>query len=113
MPVFSPAVRTGDLVFLSGTIGNRPGTREVVPGGIGRETEQALGNIQALLEGIDLSLADVVKCTVFLTDLDDFPAMNQVYARFFPEDPPARTTVGVSELVLGAKVEIECIAAWR
>lgn len=113
LPVFSPAVRTGDLVFLSGTIGNRPGTREVVPGGIIPETEQTLTNIRTLLDGIGLSLADVVKCTVFLDDMADYDAMNEVYARFFPEDPPARSTLGADGLALGAAVEIECIAAWR
>lgn len=113
LPVFSPAVRTGDLVFLSGTIGNRPGTREVVSGGIVPETEQALTNIRTLLEEIGLSLTDVVKCTVFLGDMRDYDAMNEVYARFFPKDPPARSTVGVDGLALGARVEIECIAAWR
>ena len=113
LPVFSPAIRTGNLVFLSGSIGTRPGAREVVPGGIGPETEQTLTNIQTLLEDIGLSLTDVVKCTVFLADIEDFAAMNEVYARYFPEDPPARSTVAVSGLALGALTEIECIAAWR
>lgn len=113
LPVFSPAVRTGDLVFLSGTIGNRPGTRELVSGGIVPETEQALTNIETLLEEIGLSMEDVVKCTVFLADMRDYEAMNGVYARFFPEDPPARSTLGANGLALGARIEIECIAAWR
>jgi 2-iminobutanoate/2-iminopropanoate deaminase len=113
LPVFSPAVRTGNLVFLSGQIGNRPGTLELVPGGIGPETEQTLSGIRTLLEGIGLSLADVVKCTVFLADIADYPAMNEVYARFFPKDPPARSTLAASGLALGARIEIECIAAMR
>jgi reactive intermediate/imine deaminase len=113
LPVFSPAVRTGDLVFLSGTIGNRPGTREVVSGGIVPETEQALTNIETLLEGIGLAMEDVVKCTVFLADMRDYERMNEVYARFFPQDPPARSTLGANGLALGARIEIECIAAWR
>jgi reactive intermediate/imine deaminase len=113
LPVFSPAVRTGDLVFLSGTIGNRPGTREVVSGGIVPETEQALTNIETLLEEIGLAMEDVVKCTVFLADMRDYERMNEVYARFFPRDPPARSTLGANGLALGARIEIECIAAWR
>jgi reactive intermediate/imine deaminase len=113
LPVFSPAVRTGDLVFLSGTIGNRPGTREVVSGGIVPETEQALTNIETLLEGIGLAMEDVVKCTVFLADMRDYERMNEDYARFVPRDPPARSTLGANGLALGARIEIECIAAWR
>jgi reactive intermediate/imine deaminase len=113
LPVFSPAVRTGNLVFLSGQIGNEPGTLELVPGGIAAETEQTLTNIRTLLEQIGLSLDDVVKCTVFLADIDDYRAMNEVYARFFPKDPPARSTLAASGLALGARAEIECIAAAR
>lgn len=113
LPVFSPAVRTGNLVFLSGQIGVRPGTLEVVSGGIVPETEQTLTNIRTLLEGIGLSMADVVKCTVFLADMRDYQAMNEVYARFFPDDPPARSTLGANGLALGARTEIECIAAMR
>jgi reactive intermediate/imine deaminase len=113
LPVFSPAVRTGNLVFLSGQIGNEPGTLGLVPGGIGPETEQTLTNIRTLLEGIGLSMADVVKCTVFLADIRDFQAMNEVYARFFPKDPPARSTLGANGLALGARTEIECVAAMR
>lgn len=111
LPVFSPAVRTGNLVFLSGQIGNRPGTLELVPGGIEAETEQTLTGIRTLLEEIGLTMADVVKCTVFLADIADYEAMNRVYARYFPEDPPARSTLAASGLALGARVEIECIAA--
>lgn len=113
LPVFSPAVRTGNLIFLSGQLGNKPGTLELVPGGIGPETEQTLTNIKTLLEQIGLSLDDVVKCTVFLADIGDFQAMNEVYARFFPKDPPARSALAASGLALGARTEIECIAAAR
>ncbi len=113
VPVFSPAVRTGSLVFLSGQVGNLPGTRELAPGGIEGQTEQALQNIRSLLQEMKLSLDDVVKCTVFLVDIRDYDAMNKVYARFFPRDPPARSTVAGSGLALGARVEIECIAAAR
>lgn len=108
---FSPAVRVGDLVFLSGMLGNVEPTRELAPGGIVGETRQALENIRGVLAKIDLGLTDVVKCTVFLADIADYAAMNGVYNEFFRVDPPARSTVGVAALVLGAKVEIECIAA--
>lgn len=113
LPVFSPAVRTGNLVFLSGQIGVRPGTLELVSGGIAPETAQTLEHIKAVLEGIGLGMEDVVKCTVFLADMRDYAAMNEVYARYFPADPPARSTVAGSGLALGARVEIECIAAMR
>lgn len=113
MPVFSPAVRTGDLVFLSGQIGTRPGTAELVSGGVGPETRQTLENIQRLLDGIGLGMHDVVKCTVFLADINEYSQMNAVYREFFPRDPPARSTVAGSGLALGARVEIDCIAAAR
>lgn len=113
MTVFSPAVRSGNLVFLSGQIGAKPGTREVVPGGIAPETTQVLDNIRGVLEGIGLGMADVVKCTVFLADIADYAAMNEVYGKYFPSEPPARSTLAASGLAFGAKVEIECIAAAR
>jgi reactive intermediate/imine deaminase len=111
--VFSPAVRTGNIVFLSGQIGVQPGTLELVPGGIEPETTQTLEHIKAVLEGIGLGMEDVVKCTVFLVDMRDYGTMNEVYASYFPTDPPARSTVAGSGLALGARVEIECIAAMR
>lgn len=110
LPVFSPAVRAGNLVFLSGQIGVRPGSLELVPGGIDPETVQTLEHIKTLLEQIGLGMEDVVKCTVFLADIRDYAAMNTVYARYFSRDPPARSTVAGSGLALGARVEIECIA---
>jgi 2-iminobutanoate/2-iminopropanoate deaminase len=110
---FSPAVRVGDLLFLSGQIGTVPGTRELAPGGIGPETRQTLENIRTVLEYAGATLADVVKCTVFLQDIAEWPAMNEVYREFFTEDPPARSAVAGSGLALGARVEIECIAAAR
>lgn len=107
---FSPAVRVGNLLFLSGQIGNLPGTRQLVPGGIAAETRQTLENIRHVLEAAGSNLGRVVKCTVFLADIADYGAMNEVYATFFPTDPPARSTVAGSGLALGARVEIECIA---
>jgi 2-iminobutanoate/2-iminopropanoate deaminase len=110
---FSPAVRSGRFVFFAGAIGRNPTTREMAPGGISAEVRQTLENLRetARLAGLDLN--DMIKCTVFLTDIGDFDAMNKVYSEFFPTDPPARSTVGVASLVLGAKVEIECIGAAR
>jgi|SRR5688572_18702437 len=110
---YSPGVRAGDLLFLSGTIGVRPGTRELVPGGIAAETRQTLENVRAALRAAGLDLRDAVKCTVFLADMRDYDAMNAVYAEFFPADPPARSAVGVAGLPLGARVEIECLALAR
>lgn len=110
---YSPAVRAGDLVFLSGQVGLRPGTRELAAGGIAGETEQALQNVRSVLAAAGLTPSDVVKCTVFLADMRDYDAMNSVYGRFFDAAPPARSAVGVNGLPLGARVEIECIARAR
>jgi 2-iminobutanoate/2-iminopropanoate deaminase len=107
---FSPAVRVGSMLYLSGQIGNRPGTRELADTGITGQTRQALENIKALLAAAGSSLDRAVKCTVFLTDIKDYAAMNTVYATYFPKDPPARSTVAGSGLALSARVEIECLA---
>lgn len=107
---FSPAVRVGNLLFLSGQIGTVPGTLDLVPGGIGPETRQALENVKAVLEFAGSGLDRVVKCTIFLADIADYQAMNQQYRAFFPADPPARSTVAGKGLALDARVEIECIA---
>jgi len=107
---FSSAVRVGDLLFLSGQIGNVPGTRQLADGGITGQTRQALENIKAVLAFAGSSLDRAVKCTVFLADIQDFAAMNAVYATYFPNDPPARSTVAAKGLAGGARVEIECIA---
>ena len=107
---FSSAVRVGDLLFLSGQIGNVPGTRQLAEGGITGQTRQALENIKAVLAFADSSLERAVKCTVFLVDIQDFAAMNAVYATYFPKDPPARSTIAARGLAGGARVEIECIA---
>jgi reactive intermediate/imine deaminase len=107
---FSPAVKVGNVIYLSGQIGNRIGTRTVVPGGIGPETRQALENIRTILEASGSSLDEVFKCTVFLADIAEYEAMNKVYASVFRVEPPARSTVAGSGLALGARVEIECMA---
>jgi reactive intermediate/imine deaminase len=107
---FSPAVRVGNMLYLSGQIGILPGTRQLADTGIAGQTRQALENVKAVLVYAGSSLERVVKCTVFLTDIGAFAKMNEVYATYFPKDPPARSTVAVSGLALGARVEIECMA---
>ena len=110
----SEAVRVGNLLFLSGQLGLVPGTITVVPGGIQAEARQALENIKTVLESAGSSLGEVVKCTVMLADIGDWPAFNEVYKTFFPARPqPARSAFGASGLGLGARVEIECIAVMR
>ncbi len=115
LPVFTPAVRVGDLVFLSGAIGTPPsGALELVEGGIGPETRATMENIGRVLEAAGLGFEDLVKCTVFLADIADFAAMNEVYLTFFEGmEPPARSALAASGLALGARVEIECIARGR
>jgi 2-iminobutanoate/2-iminopropanoate deaminase len=110
---FSEAVRVGDTIYLSGQLGNIPGTMVLIPGGIAPETRQTLQNIKTTLERFGYKLDDVVKCTIFLADIDEWPTMNEVYREFFPEDPPARSAVAGSGLALGARVEIECIAVMK
>jgi 2-iminobutanoate/2-iminopropanoate deaminase len=106
---FSAAVRVGDLLFLSGAIGIDPATGQLPPGGIQPETRQTLENIKANVERFGSSMDRVVKCTVFLADMGEWGAMNEVYRSFFPK-PPARSALGASGLALDARVEIECIA---
>lgn len=104
------AVRVGDLLFCSGQIPLDPATGNLVAGDIRSQTEQVLRNIQAILEDQGLTFAHVIKTTVFLTNLGDFAVMNEVYARYFTGDFPARSTVQVAALPRGAQVEIEVIA---
>jgi 2-iminobutanoate/2-iminopropanoate deaminase len=106
---FSEAVRVGDMLYLSGQLGTDSSGR-LVPGGIGPETRQALTNISAALERHGLSLNQVVKCTVMLADIKDWPAMNEVYVTFFRSHRPARSAFGTSGLALGARLELECMA---
>src|SRR5262245_61953195 len=108
---FSEAVRVGDLLFLSGQIGIKPGTLELVPGGIQEEGRQALANIRTALEANGYSMRDVVKCTVMLADVFEWAAFNEVYKVAFTPPYPARSAMGTGGLAMGARVEIECIAA--
>ncbi|MGH7482278.1 MAG: Rid family detoxifying hydrolase [Longimicrobiales bacterium] len=110
---YSPAVLADDFVFLSGQIGIAPGRRGLVPGGIAAETRQALENVRALVQASGASLSDVAQCTVFLDDIGNYGAMNEVYLEFFPTEPPARTAVAVAGLPLGAAVEVACIVVVR
>ena len=107
---YSVAIRTGNLVFTSGQLGLDPQIGNLVPGGIEGETRQALTNIRHVLEDSGSGMQAVVKTTVFLKDMADFPKMNAVYAEFFPENPPARSTVQVAALPKGGSVEIEAVA---
>jgi len=106
---FSSAVRVGDMLFLSGSIGIVPGTRDLAEGGIQGQTRQTMENIKGTLENFGSSMDKVVKCTVFLADMSEWGAMNEVYRTYFA-NPPARSALGASGLALNARVEIECIA---
>lgn len=108
---FSEAVRYGDLLFLSGQIGNVPGTLALVPGGIEAEAAQALENMRNILTRHGASLDSVIKCTVFLADMAEWPTFNTIYTRCFGTALPARSALAAAGLALGARVEIECIAA--
>ncbi len=107
---YSQAIRTENLVFTAGQVGFDPATMDFVEGGVEVQTRQVLTNLKHVLEAANSGLNYVVKTTVFLKDMNDFAAMNAVYAEFFPENPPARSTVAVGALPKGALVEIECVA---
>jgi 2-iminobutanoate/2-iminopropanoate deaminase len=107
---YSQAIRTENLVFTAGQIGLDPASMELIEGGVEAQTRQALTNLKHVLESADSGLNFVVKTTVFILDMRDFANMNMVYSEFFPENPPARSTVAVHELPKGALVEIECVA---
>jgi 2-iminobutanoate/2-iminopropanoate deaminase len=107
---YSQAIRTENLVFTAGQLGLDPTTMELVPDGIEAQTRQALTNLKHVLETADSGLKYVVKTTVFLLDMRDFANMNAIYAEFFPENPPARSTVQVAALPKDGLVEIECVA---
>jgi 2-iminobutanoate/2-iminopropanoate deaminase len=108
---FSEAVQVGDMLFLAGQIGNVPGTRAPVPGGIEAETRQVMDNIGAVLKRRGLGYDSLVKCTVMLTDMKEWPAFNTIYATYFkPGRYPARSAFGANGLALGSRIELECWA---
>lgn len=109
---FPEGVRVGGMLYLSGQLGNVPGQLRLVEGGLRAEARQTLENIRTVLRGQGLDLQHLVRCTVMLADMADWPAFNEVYREFFGDTPlPARSALGCNGLALGARVEIECIAA--
>jgi reactive intermediate/imine deaminase len=110
LPAFSHATQLGEVIFVSGTLGTQEGSLDLAPGGMSAQTTQTLRNIERILVAAGSDLEHVAKCNVYVTDMAQFDAMNRAYIAVFGNSPPARTTVGVAELALGASVEIECIA---
>lgn len=110
LPAFCHAVVAGDFIFVSGTIGTKPDSMELVEGGIGPQTTQTLRNIEQILAGCGATLEDVVKVNVFIANMKEFAAMNHAYLDVMGHKPPARITVGRADLALGAAVEIDCVA---
>jgi 2-iminobutanoate/2-iminopropanoate deaminase len=107
---YSPAIRAGNLLFISGQVGFDPATGALIEGDISAQTDQVMRNIGALLEAAGADFAHVVRTTVFLADMGEFAAMNAVYARYVVDPPPARSTVQVAALPRNARVEIDVIA---
>lgn len=110
---YSQGIKAGGFVFVAGEKGIDSRTGQLVPGGIAPETRQTLENIKGILAAAGCSMQDVVATTVYLTDIDDFQAMNQVYAQYFSVNPPGRTTVAVAALPAGAHIEIQSVALAR
>jgi len=108
-PPYSPVIEKDGVIYLSGHIGFKPGTRDF-PEGIGAETQQVLENIETTLAAIDASLDDIVRCQLFLTEMDDYDEVNAAYGPVFGDPKPARTTVAVAALPVGASIEIQCTA---
>ena len=113
MGAYSPAIRAGNLLFISGQIPINPATGELVSGNIAAEAEQVMRNLSALLKAAGLGFEHVVRTTVFLADMNDFAAMNAVYATYFTAPAPARATVQVSRLPKDARIEIDVIAVFE
>jgi 2-iminobutanoate/2-iminopropanoate deaminase len=107
---YSPGILAGDTLYLSGQLGRDPATAKLVPGGIEAETRQALANLRTVLQAAGMDFADVASVTVFIRSFDDFERFNRVYREHFPADPPARATVEVSGLNLGASIELQMTA---
>lgn len=108
---FSSAARVGNLLFMSGALGTTPGVDGLVPGGISGETRQVMDNIKANANASGYEMNNIIKCTVFLADMSEWAAFNDVYRTYFDKPYPARSAVAVSGLALNARVEVECIAA--
>ena len=108
---YNQAIASGGFLFCAGQLGLDPESGELVEGGISNQTRRALENVRAILAAAGVRFEDVVKSTVFLTDLEDFAAMNEIYGEYFTSDPPARTTIQVAALPAGAIVEVEVVAA--
>lgn len=108
---YSQAIQSGSLLFLAGQIPLDPTTGKLVSGSIAEQTDRIMENLRAVLSAAGATLDNLVKTTIYLTDMADFSAFNQAYARYFTKDPPARTTIAVAALPLGARVEVEAIAA--
>jgi len=107
---FSPAIRSGDFIFVSGQVAQTSASAGLIAGGVGAQTEQVIANLRAILAATGKTLADVVRVGVYLAYMKDFAAMNAVYQRHFDAPYPARTTIGVSALPLGAAVEMDLVA---
>lgn len=107
---YSQGIVANGFVYTAGQGGVDPATRKLVEGGIQAQTRQTLNNLAAILEAAGATLSDVIKTNVYLADMDDFAAMNEIYATFFPENPPARTTIQAARLPMGLAVEIEAVA---
>ena len=108
---FSDAVRVGDMLYLSGQLGNIPGTTQLVPGGIQGESRQAMENIKAILERNGSSLDQIVKCTVMIADIAEWPKFNEVYVTYFPGHKPARSAFAAAGIAFNGRVEVECWAS--
>ena len=108
---FSDAVRVGDMLYLSGQLGNIPGTTELAPGGIEGESRQAMENIKAILERNGAAMDQIVKCTVMIADIAEWPNFNEVYVTYFPGHKPARSAFAAAGLAFNGRVEVECWAA--
>ena len=110
---FSAAVRVGDMLYLSGALGNLPGTLKLAPGGMAAEAKQTMENIGAVLRHCGLGFSDVLKCTVMLADMSEWAEFNRVYVNYFaPDKLPARSALGCNGLALAARAEVECIARY-
>ena len=110
---FSDAILVDNMIYLSGQVGNKPGTFDLVEGGIRAEAKQTMENIKTVLKANGASMEDIIKCTVFIADIKEWGTFNEEYVKFFPNKKPARSALGANGLALGARVEVECMACKR